>query len=244
MSGIIEFEAVTKYYGDTRVFSDLSLRIRSHIITAVVGESGSGKSTLLQLVNGLLEPDAGAVRVFGEPLPRKRLVSFRRRVGYAVQGTGLFPHMRISRNISLLGELEGWTRTELDARTKDLMILMELEEVLKSRYPHELSGGQQQRVGLCRAMFLRPEILLLDEPFSGVDPLTRRGIHERFLSLMAAEPASVLLVTHDMAEARRLAEDLIIVHQGRIVQAGSAQDVATHPANAYVSKLFRDGHEE
>lgn len=236
MSGIIEFRAVAKHYGDTRVFEDLDLDIRQGVTTALVGESGSGKSTLLQLINGLQRPDAGTVSTFGQPVPSEQLAEFRRRIGYAVQGTGLFPHMRVSRNISLLGELGGWSDVEIDSRTGELMTLMALDESLKRRYPHELSGGQQQRVGICRAMFLRPEILLLDEPFSGVDPLTRRDIHERFLTLMGAETPTVVLVTHDMEEARRLAEELIIIDDGKIVRQGQTGQI--RPDSEYLARLF------
>ncbi|TDJ28507.1 MAG: ATP-binding cassette domain-containing protein, partial [Gammaproteobacteria bacterium] len=132
---------------------------------------------------------------------------------------------------------------EIGARTAELMTLMDLASELTDRYPYQLSGGQQQRVGICRAMFLRPEILLLDEPFSGVDPLTRREIHARFLDLLAAEPATVILVTHDIAEARRLASKLVIVHEGRLLQTGATAEVVNSPANAYVARLFEDQHD-
>ena len=239
MSGIIEFRAVAKHYGDTKVFEDLNLDIRQGVTTALVGESGCGKSTLLQLINGLQKPDAGTVNTFGQPVPGSELAEFRRRIGYAVQGTGLFPHMRVSRNISLLGELGGWSGEAITSRTHELMALMALDESLEHRYPHELSGGQQQRVGICRAMFLRPEILLLDEPFSGVDPPTRRDIHKRFLTLMGAETATVVLVTHDMEEARRLAEELIIIETGKIVRQGQADQI--RPDSEYLARLFGRG---
>ena len=238
MSGIIEFQAVTKHFGETEVFQDLNLAIHQDITTALVGESGSGKSTLLQLINGLEKPDSGTIKAFGHPLPRVEFAGFRRRIGYAVQGTGLFPHMRVSRNISLLGELEGWPSEEIEARTDELMALMALDRSLKHRYPFQLSGGQQQRVGICRAMFLKPEILLLDEPFSGVDPLTRSDIHDRFLKLMGAESVTVVLVTHDIEEALYLATELIIVRQGKIIHNGPADQAANHPGDEYVAKLL------
>lgn len=238
MSGIIEFQGVSKHFGETNVFQDLDLAILSGVTTALVGESGSGKSTLLQLINGLERPDSGTVSAFGHPIPREGLAGFRRRIGYAVQGTGLFPHMRVSRNISLLGELEGWSRTAIEARTDELMALMALDSSLKHRFPAQLSGGQQQRVGICRAMFLKPEVLLLDEPFSGVDPLTRDDIHDRFLDLMDTESATVVLVTHDIDEALRLATGLIILHHGKIVHEGPANRAATQTENEYVARLL------
>ena len=237
MSGIIEFRRLTKSYGQTEVFRNLDLEISPGITTALVGESGCGKSTLLQLINGLERPDRGAVHTFGRPVPANGLVAFRRRIGYAVQGTGLFPHMSVARNISLLGELEGWSDSRIRARTGKLMSLMALDGELKSRYPHELSGGQQQRVGICRAMFLQPDILLLDEPFSGVDPLTRADIHEQFLKLMGSESTTVLMVTHDMSEAVILADEIVVIREGAIIRQGPVERIK-RSADAYVARLF------
>ncbi len=237
MSGIIEFRRLTKSYGQTEVFRNLDLEISPAITTGLVGESGCGKSTLLQLINGLQRPDRGTVHTFGRPVPVSGVVKFRRRIGYAVQGTGLFPHMSVSRNIALLGELEGWSESRIQARTGTLMNLMALDNDLGSRYPHELSGGQQQRVGICRAMFLQPDILLLDEPFSGVDPLTRADIHGQFLKLMGSESTTVVLVTHDMAEAVLLADEIIVICDGAIVEQGPVEQIR-RSSDAYVARLF------
>lgn len=238
MGGIIDFQGVSKRYDDAVVFERLDLELQADSITAIVGESGSGKSTLLQLANGLERADEGLVSVFGEPVPNDGLADFRRRIGYAVQGVGLFPHMRVARNIGLLGALQGWEPGRLASRIDQLMQLMDLDAKLKTRYPHQLSGGQQQRVGICRSMLLRPEILLLDEPFSGVDPLTRQQIHERFITLMTVEPSTVVLVTHDMGEALRLASELVILHEGRVLQSGPAKEVADNPRTGYVARLM------
>ena len=243
MHEIIEFLGVSKRFGDVSVFDRLDLAISTGRVTALVGASGSGKSTLLQLINGVLVPDVGRVEVFGGPVPAVSLSAFRRRIGYAVQGTGLFPHLRIDANIGLLGRLEGWSEWRLAERIDELMALMGLEPGLGRRYPHELSGGQQQRAGICRAMLLRPEILLLDEPFSGVDPLTRDEIHERFGELMVAEPATVVLVTHDLHEAMRLASELVVLDAGRVLQADGVQEVLERPANEAVARLFEGVHD-
>ena len=146
--------------------------------------------------------------------------------------------MRIDGNIGLLGKLAGWAAAKLADRIDELMSLMGLDPQLRNRYPHQLSGGQQQRVGICRAMLLHPEILLLDEPFSGVDLLMRDEIHERFSALMRAEPATVVLVTHDIREAMRLAQDLVVLDGGCVLQAGSVHDIVDRPANAAVARLF------
>jgi len=238
MDGIIDFQSISKRYNNTAVFERLSLELKPGIVTGVVGESGSGKSTLLQLINGLVRPDFGLIKVFGQPIPSENLPIFRRRIGYAVQGTGLFPHLRAERNIGLMGEVEGWNPEKTESRIEQLMLLMGLNLRLRTRYPHQLSGGQQQRVGICRAMLLKPEILLLDEPFSGADPLTRVAIHERFLDLMVAEPATVVLVTHDMQEALRLSSELVIIREGKVLQMGSAKEVVNNPNDEYVEKLL------
>lgn len=242
MDGAIELEDVSKSYRGTRALDGVSLSIAADRVTAVIGASGSGKSTLLKLINALVTPDSGQLRVFGAPIPADALPAFRRRIGYAVQGTGLFPHLSIRDNMTLLGRLEAWSADARAERTAELMALMHLDTALLDRYPHELSGGQQQRVGICRAMFLRPPVLLLDEPFSGVDPLTRREIHDRVEVLLAAQPATVVLVTHDPAEARRLADEIVIVDAGRVQQAGPLEAVLAAPATEAIARMLETAH--
>jgi len=242
MSPIIELDGITKRFGEVAALRNLSMSFGTGLITAIVGASGSGKSTLLQLINGLIRPEQGLVKVFGSPLPATDLHRLRRRVGYAVQGTALFPHLSVGRNISLMGKIEGWDHARIERRTTQLMTLMHLEPELGSRYPHQLSGGQQQRAGICRAMFLRPEILLLDEPFSGVDGLTKREIHAQFALLTEAEPTTVLLVTHDVHEALSVAAEIVILRDGRIEQQGSVAEVLAAPTSSHVRELLRQDH--
>jgi osmoprotectant transport system ATP-binding protein len=239
MGNIVEFDGVTKRFGTTVVFEQMALAIAAARVTAVGGASGSGKSTLLELINGLLRPDAGTVRVFGEMVPQRDVAAFRRRIGYAVQGIGLFPHLRLARNIGLLGELSGWESKRTKARIDELMQLMDLDPELKDRYPHQLSGGQQQRAGICRAMLLEPEILLLDEPFSGLDARTRRAIYTRLQALLSVSPTTVLLVTHSVSEARQLAENLVVVGERRVLQHGPVEKVFANPANSQVAALLK-----
>ena len=242
MSGhIIEFEHISKSYNDKPVIRDVSLSLPVNITTAIVGESGSGKSTLLQLINGLVLPDFGSVRVQGEVLDYSRLPGIRRNMGYAVQGAGLFPHLTIRENVTLVARLEGWQAGRIRDRYNNLLALFGLDDELSGRFPHSLSGGQAQRVGLCRAMMLDPPLLLLDEPFSGLDPITRASIYREMLQLEHTGDRSILLVTHDMSEAARLAERLVILKQGQVIQQGNLEEIRTSPADDYVRGLFLNG---
>ena len=237
MGDCVTFKEVGKCFGDQWVFRHVSLTLPESEVTAIVGASGSGKTTLLQLVNGVYTPDEGAVSVMGKPIPED-LTSFRKRIGYAVQGVGLFPHMTVFQNVSLLARLQGWNKQELDTRSVELMNRMELSTELLHRYPYQLSGGQQQRVGLCRALMLRPQMLLLDEPFSAIDPITRADLHAHFAALQLHEGVSTLLVTHDLREAVKLAGFLVIMADGQIVQSGKTTEVLDAPANSYVRQLL------
>jgi len=234
----VRFEGVTKRYGGQTVLERVSLDLSLSRTTAVVGESGSGKSTLLQLINGLVRPDEGSVSVLGEPVVEETLLSLRRRIGYAVQGSALFPHLTVHDNVTLLARLLEWPAGRRQARFDRLMELMELELALAGRYPHELSGGQQQRVSLCRAMMLEPPLLLLDEPFSAVDPITRVGIHDHFKRLAESEPVTVVLVTHDLREAVELASELVILRAGAVAQRGPVPAVLAAPADDWIARLF------
>jgi osmoprotectant transport system ATP-binding protein len=219
--GTLSLNAASKYYGGHTALDEVTLELTEHAVTAVIGRSGCGKSTLLKLCNGLVRPDRGEVRLFDKPLDYGDLPRLRRRIGYAVQGTGLFPHLSAGDNITLLATLDGWRADRIERRLVTLLELCQLERSLLVRYPHQLSGGQQQRVGLCRALMLRPPLLLLDEPFAAIDPITRLDIHRQLELLQAAEPTTTVLVTHDMQEALRLAQQLVIMDAGRVIHSGS-----------------------
>jgi osmoprotectant transport system ATP-binding protein len=243
----IKIEAVTASVGRgarrNRVLDDVSCEIPPGGVGALIGPSGSGKSTLLRHINGLIAPERGRVyvgdrRVVAED--RDAMIALRRKIGYAVQGSALFPHMTVRENITLLARyLEAaadrdWSPDRTAARLARLMRMMRLPVAYESRYPHELSGGEQQRVGLCRAMFPEPGVLLLDEPFGALDPVTRREIHEEFRALRAAEPVTVLLVTHDLGEALELGDLLIVLNAGRVAQVGAPRAVLDAPADEFV----------
>ncbi len=245
MTNCVEFLGVDKSFrggssGGQKVLDGIRLEFPEGITTAVVGESGSGKTTLLQLINAVLEPDAGEVRVFGESIPDDHREKFRRGIGYSVQGAGLFPHLTNRDNVVLLAKLEGWGDETIEDRYGVLLAEMGLPRDVSDRYPRELSGGQQQRVGLCRALMLRPRLLLLDEPFSAVDPITRIGIYERFQSVQEHEGVSAVLVTHDMREAVRLAGNLVILREGKVLQHGPPKEVLNSPAHEYVEMLVKE----
>ncbi len=232
-----EFHDVSLRRGDVVALENVSLKLKLGQTTAILGESGSGKSTLVQLIIGLLRPDSGTIKTLGADIDYDKPGPLRKRIGYAIQDVALFPHLRIRDNIVLPGRLSGWSEPDSTSRLKELLDLMQLPEDVLDRYPHELSGGQQQRAGLCRAMMLHPELLLLDEPFSGLDTLTRRSIHEQFLSVQKREAVSCVLVTHDPQEAINLAQDIVVMRNGRLQQHGTVDEVMNRPANSYVGHL-------
>jgi osmoprotectant transport system ATP-binding protein len=235
----IFFQGVSKSYGKDAALHDVTIALMDGVTTAVVGPSGSGKSTLLQLINGLVRPSSGTVQVFGKPIDYDRLPQLRRQIGYAVQGTGLFPHLTVEWNITLLARLAGWNPSRIRTRAQELMERVGLPWTFATRYPHELSGGQQQRVGLCRAMMLQPPLFLLDEPFGALDPVTRNDIQQEFLRLQQSEPRTMVLVTHDLHEALRLAQRLIVLERGRIAQQGPGEEIVGAPADEFVRSFFQ-----
>ncbi len=233
----VEFRTVSLRRGDVLALDRVSLALPHGRTTAVLGASGSGKSTLVQLIIGLLRPDAGSVHVLGTPIDYGEPGPMRKRIGYAVQDVSLFPHLLVRDNILLPAALDRWPDAARQSRLSELLDLMRLPPEVLDRYPHELSGGQQQRAGLCRAMMRKPELLLLDEPFSGLDTLTRVGIHEQFLELQRRAPVSTVLVTHDPQEAINLAHSLVVMRAGRVQQFGTVEEVTARPANEYVRHL-------
>ncbi len=232
------FRDVGKRYDDLWVLQDVSLELPARHTSAIVGESGCGKTTLLQLANGVLRPDAGTIDVLGGPVPTTDVEAFRRRIGYAVQGAGLFPHLTVRANVTLLARLEGWPAERIAERFEELLDEMGLAAGLADQYPIQLSGGQQQRAGLCRALMLKPDMLLLDEPFSALDPISRVELCEQFASAQRQEGVSALLVTHDMREAAQLADYLVILGEGGVLQAGATTEVIAKPRPGYVERLL------
>jgi len=234
------FKNVTHLYGQRKVLDNLDLDFDDNKITVILGRSGSGKSTLLQMINGLITPSQGFVQVFGGQIDYNQVHELRRAIGYSVQGTGLFPHMTVFENISLLPKISGQNLITIMPRIEHLMKFVDLDPEFKDKYPHQLSGGEQQRVGICRAMILNPKIFLLDEAFGALDVLTRNEIHEELLSLQKAEPRTIILVTHDVTEAMKLADNLIILEEGKVQQYATPERIVKNPANKTVEKFLRD----
>ena len=233
----VEFSNVGIRFGEQWILRAVNLAIPASQSVGIVGASGSGKTTMLQLVLGIHKPQEGEILVHGEPIPDD-LVHFRRKIGYAVQSAGLFPHMTVFRNISLVAKLEKWEPSRINDRVAHLFDLMDLPLELKDRYPYELSSGQQHRAGLCRAMMLEPSMLLLDEPFSTIDPVTRLEIQNHFKRIQEELTISTLLVTHDMAEAQLLCHYLVVVGNQGVVQHGATADVISNPEQEVVKPLL------
>jgi len=236
---MIELRQVGKSFGSTQAVNDVSLTIERGEFVVLIGASGSGKSTLLKMINRLVEHDRGQVLFKGEQIRSFRPEDLRRRMGYAIQSTGLFPHWSVARNIATVPELLGWTKARIAARVDELLALLDLEPATyRERYPHQLSGGQQQRIGVARALAADPELLLMDEPFGALDPITRATLQQELLHIHQASGKTIVLVTHDIEEALRLATRIVLLDHGRIVQAGTPAQLLGEPVNDFVGDFF------
>jgi osmoprotectant transport system ATP-binding protein len=231
--------------GGQAVLSRLNLSVREGETLVLLGRSGSGKTTTLKLVNRLLLPSAGEVRVSGIPNSQGDVIRLRRSIGYVIQDVGLFPHFTVERNIGLVPTIEGWPQERIRSRISELLKMVGLDAALASRYPHQLSGGQRQRVGVARALAADPGILLMDEPFGALDPLTRAELQQEFLALQQGLHKTVVFVTHDLHEALRLGSQIALMEAGRLVAVLAPKDFlrSIDPlVSAYV-KAFGDGPE-
>lgn len=234
----INFENVSHSYGTKKILNEIDFNINENMITVIIGKSGSGKSTLLQMINGLVIPSEGRVHLFEKKIDYSRINELRMRIGYSVQGTGLFPHMTVFDNITLLARINNWEESNIQTRLERLMRFVDLDMEYKDKYPYQLSGGEQQRVGICRAMMLKPKIFLLDEPFGALDVITRNEIHRELQNLQQAEPRTIVMVTHDVNEALKLADKILVLHNGVIQQYGNKSDILERPANKFVKSYI------
>ncbi len=236
---MIEWQAVSKSFGAVPAVKELSLAIAPGEFVVLIGASGSGKSTLLRMANRLVDPDQGRVLFKGQDTRALRAEDLRRRMGYAIQSIGLFAHWTVARNIATVPELLGWPAARIAARVDELLALFDLAPSLyRGRYPQQLSGGQQQRVGVARALAADPEVLLMDEPFGALDPVTRQALQGELARIHRASGKTIVLVTHDIDEALRLATRIVLLDRGRIVQAGPPAQLLMQPASDAVSDFI------
>jgi osmoprotectant transport system ATP-binding protein len=235
---LIAFEHVGKSFAGVRAVNDVSLTVGAGEFLAIVGGSGSGKTTLLRLANRLIAPDEGTVRVDGEDVASSDPIALRRRIGYVFQSGGLFPHLSVAGNIGITPRLLRWPAPRIAARVDELMDLVRLDRSSRDRFPHELSGGQRQRVGVARALAAKPRIVLLDEPFGALDPLTRDALGEDYHALHRDLGLTTVMITHDMAEAILLANRIAVMRGGRLLAQGTAADLAARD-DPYVGELLQ-----
>ena len=236
---MIELKNVSRRYAGFAALDDVSLRIEAGEILVLIGASGSGKSTLLQLINRLQDPTSGTVSVKGDDIAHLAPEQLRRRMGYVIQGGGLFPHWTVARNIGTVPRLLRWDRARIAARVGELLDPLRLDAArLRDAYPHMLSGGQQQRVGVARALAANPAILLMDEPFGALDPVTRAELQGEIRRIHQETGCTIVFVTHDMDEALSLATRIAVIDRGRLIQLGTPLELLTRPATEQVARFI------
>lgn len=235
---MIEFQQVTKTFEGKPAVRELNLHLKEGAFSVLIGTSGSGKSTTLKMINRLEEYDSGSILFAGEDIRQQPILALRRRMGYAIQSIGLFPHWTVAQNIATVPQLQKWPRTQINERIDELMALLGLEASMRDRLPHQLSGGQQQRVGVARALAANPEVLLMDEPFGALDPVTRSALQQEMRRIHQLLGRTIVLVTHDIDEALSLADHLVLMDNGEVVQQGTPLALLASPANDFVRTFF------
>ncbi|QDY45620.1 ABC transporter ATP-binding protein [Planococcus glaciei] len=237
---MIQFDKVTKRFPDgTEALKEVSLTLPSHQLTAIIGPSGCGKTTLMKMINKLEKPTEGTVLIDEKPIMGLDEIELRRSIGYVIQRIGLLPHMTIADNVSLVPKMLGWEKGRIDARVRELLQLTGLDpDTFLHRYPLELSGGQQQRVGVVRALAGDPNIVLMDEPFSALDPISREQLQDELQNLQKNIRKTIVFVTHDMDEALKIADSIIVMRGGQVEQIGTPQQLVAEPANDFVRNFI------
>ena len=236
---MIQFEHVSKSYGKTPVLKDLNFTIPDGQFVVLIGPSGCGKTTTMKMINRLLEPDSGTIRIDGQDIHSQDKVELRRHIGYVIQQIGLFPNMTVAQNISVVPTLLKYSREECDRIVRELLDMVNLPyEQYAHKYPSEMSGGQQQRIGILRALAASPPIVLMDEPFSALDPMTRAELQDEVHRLQLRFHKTIVFVTHDMDEAVKLADRICILQNGHVVQCDKPENILKHPANEYINSFI------
>jgi osmoprotectant transport system ATP-binding protein len=235
---MIEVQRLTKLFGNTPAVREVSFSVSAGTLLVLVGGSGSGKTTTLKMINRLIEPTSGTVLIEGQDVSALTGHVLRRGIGYVFQKVGLFPHMTVQQNAAMPLSLLGWDAERIRRRVAEVLDLVEIEVALRNRRPAELSGGQQQRVGVARALSAEPKLMLLDEPFGALDPLTRDRLQQSFLGICKRLGLTAVFVTHDMAEALLLGDRIGVMKEGRLVQVGTPRELLAAPADDYVERLL------
>jgi osmoprotectant transport system ATP-binding protein len=235
---MLELQGIYKTFEDRSVLADVNLSVPKGATHALIGSSGSGKTTLLRITLGLIPFDRGYVKINGQALLSFTQVEWADRIGYVPQDGGLFPHISARNNVALVAKLRGWSKPRIDERIEELRKVVDLDAEILTHFPREMSGGQKQRVAIMRAAMMDPAVMLLDEPMAALDPLIRRSLQQELKSIFQRLGKTVLLVTHDLGEAVYLAEQITLLHEGRMVQSGTYRDLLLHPANPFVSQFI------
>lgn len=236
---MIRLEHVTKSFGRYKALDDVSIVVEEGEFLTVIGRSGCGKTTMLRMINGLQKPDSGKVYAAGEDVGEADLIRLRRKIGYVIQNKGLFPHMTVEKNIIYVPVISGQKDKRQNRKlAEELIGLVGLEREMLDRYPEELSGGQQQRVGIARALASRPKLLLMDEPFGALDEITKRTMQNELLALQKKLGMTVVFITHDIREAMKLGDRVLVMEQGKIAQCDTPENVKKNPADEFVKELI------
>ena len=235
---MLELQDIHKNFEGRSVLADVNLTVPKGATHALIGSSGSGKTTLLRITLGLIPFDRGYVKINDQALLSFTPVEWADRIGYVPQDGGLFPHITGRNNVALIAKLRGWRKARIDERVEELRKVVDLDPEILTHFPREMSGGQKQRVSIMRAAMMDPEVMLLDEPMAALDPLIRRSLQQELKSIFQQLGKTVLLVTHDLGEAVFLAEQITMLHEGRVVQSGTFRDLLLHPANPFVTQFI------
>ena len=236
---MIRLEHVTKSFGRYKALDDVSIVVEEGEFLTVIGRSGCGKTTMLRMINGLQKPDSGKVYAAGEDVGEADLIRLRRKIGYVIQNKGLFPHMTVEKNIIYVPVISGQKDKRQNRKlAEELIGLVGLEREMLDRYPEELSGGQQQRVGIARALASRPKLLLMDAPFGALDEITKRAMQNELLALQKKLGMTVVFITHDIREAMKLGDRVLVMEQGKIAQCDTPENVKKNPADEFVKELI------
>jgi osmoprotectant transport system ATP-binding protein len=238
MESLVQLCGVSKTYGDTVALHPTDIEFAQGRTTVLIGPSGCGKSTLLRLIIRLLEPDGGAIRFGGDPVTVANISALRRRIGYVIQDGGLFPHLTARKNVMLMASHLKWPAEKMKSRLAELCGLTRFPEAALDRFPLELSGGQRQRISLMRALMLSPELLLLDEPLGALDPLVRAALQKDLKEIFQRLKQTAILVTHDLAEAAYLGDEIVLMNEGRVVQRGTIADLQSNPTSDFVTEFI------